>query len=89
MRTKEVQMITVMGASGHVGRRIAEILLDSGEKVRALARSKEKLAPLEKKGAEAQTGDVTDARFLASAFRGAEGVFSLLPPDSHSTDYRA
>lgn len=82
-------MITVMGASGHIGRRVAELLLDSGEKVRALGRSAEKLAPLEKKGAGVHTGDAADARFLASAFRGAEGAFTLLPPDSSSTDYRA
>jgi uncharacterized protein YbjT (DUF2867 family) len=82
-------MITVMGASGHVGRRVAELLLDSGEKVRALGRSREKLAPLEKKGAEVQTGEAADARFLASTFRSAEGVFTLLPPDSRSSDYRA
>ena len=67
-------MITVMGASGHIGRRITELLLDSGEKVRALARSKEKLAPLEKKGAEVQTGDAADARFLASAFLDRKSV---------------
>ncbi len=82
-------MIAVMGASGHTGRRVAELLLDSGEKVRVLGRSREKLMSLEKRGAEVQTGDAADARFLASAFRGAEGVFTLLPPDSRSTDYRA
>ncbi len=82
-------MITVMGASGHIGRRVAELLLDSGEKVRALGRSKEKLAPLERKGAAVDTGDAADAKFLTSAFRGAEGAFTLMPPDSRSTDYRA
>ncbi len=82
-------MITIMGASGHTGQRIAELLLDSGVKVRALGRSKEKLAPLAAKGAEVQTGDAGDARFLASAFLGADGVFTLIPPDSRSTDYRA
>jgi uncharacterized protein YbjT (DUF2867 family) len=82
-------MIAVMGASGHTGQRVAELLLDSGEKVRALGRSKEKLAPLERKGAEVRTGDAADAGFLASAFQGAEGVFTLIPPDATSTDYRA
>jgi len=82
-------MIAVMGASGHTGRRVAELLLDSGEKVRALGRSKEKLEPLERKGAEVQTGDAADARFLAVAFQGADGVFTLIPPDARSTDYRA
>ena len=82
-------MIAVMGASGHTGRRVAEILLDSGEKVRALGRSREKLASLERKGAELRTGDAQDARFLASAFQGADGVFTLIPPDAVTTDYRA
>lgn len=81
-------MITVMGASGHTGGRIAELLLDSGEKVRVLARSKEKLQALAAGGAEVQTGDAADVRFLATAFRGADGVFALSPPDPHSQDYR-
>ncbi len=81
-------MITVMGASGHTGGRVAEILLDSGEKVRALGRSKEKLQALAAKGAEVQTGDAADARFLTTAFRGADGIFALSPPDPQSRDYR-
>jgi uncharacterized protein YbjT (DUF2867 family) len=82
-------MIAVMGASGHTGRGITELLLDAGEKVRALGRSREKLAALEKRGAEVLSGDAGDSRFLASAFRGADGVFTLIPPDARSTDYRA
>ena len=39
-------MITVMGATGHTGRKIAESLLQVGEKVRALSRSESKLAEL-------------------------------------------
>ena len=81
-------MIAVMGASGHTGQRVAELLLDSGEKVRALGRSREKLAALEKKGAEVWTGDAADARFLASAFQGADGVFTMVPPDPRAPDYR-
>jgi uncharacterized protein YbjT (DUF2867 family) len=82
-------MIAVMGASGHTGRRIAELLLDSGEKVRVLGRSREKLAGLEKRGAEVRTGEAADSRFLAGAFRGADGVFTLIPPDTTASDYRA
>ncbi|MGH9322271.1 MAG: NAD(P)H-binding protein [Vicinamibacteria bacterium] len=82
-------MITVMGASGHTGLRLTELLLESGEKVRALGRSAEKLQPLASLGAETRSGDGEDARFLASAFRGADGVFTLLPPDVQSSDYLA
>ena len=54
-------MITVMGASGRVSGRIAELLLESGEKVRALGRSAEKLAGVASRGAEVLTGDASDA----------------------------
>ena len=46
-------MITVMGATGNTGRKVADTLLKAGEKVRVLGRSRAKLAPLEKAGAEA------------------------------------
>lgn len=82
-------MIVVMGASGHTGREIGERLLKAGEKVRALGRSAEKLAPLKAAGAAVMTGDALDAAFLTSAFRGADAVYTLLPPDVTSTDYRA
>ena len=80
-------MITVMGATGHIGKKIAQSLLASGERVRALGRSAEKLAALE--GAEARIGDVHDAEFLTSAFRGADAVFALVPPAVTAFDYLA
>ena len=82
-------MITVMGATGHTGRKIAEALLKAGEKVRALGRSESKLAELRGAGAEVRAGDVTDAEFLTNAFRGADAVYTLLPTDRQSADYRA
>jgi uncharacterized protein YbjT (DUF2867 family) len=81
-------MITVMGATGHVGGRIAELLLDRGEQVRALGRSTEKLAGLAGRGASVLTGDAGDAGFLTKAFRGADAAFTLLPPDVLASNYR-
>ena len=82
-------MIAIMGATGHTGGRLAESLLKSGEKVRALGRSKEKLSALAKLGAEVVTGDVSDAAHLTAAFRGADVVYTLMPPNPVSPDYRA
>ena len=82
-------MITVMGATGHTGKKITETLLKIREKVRALGRSESKLADLKRAGAEALTGDTTDAAFLAKVFRGADAVYTLLPADRRSSDYRA
>jgi len=81
-------MITVMGATGHVGSQIANRLLSAGKPVRALARSESKLSQLKSAGAEVLAGDATDVSYLTNAFRGAEAVFTMLPYDPHQTDYR-
>lgn len=82
-------MITVMGATGHTGKKITTALLNAGEKVRALGRSRSRLAELESAGAEIMTGDTADSVFLASAFQGADAVYTLLATDRQSPDYQA
>ena len=82
-------MITVMGATGNTGKKIALALLNAGEKVRALGRSQSKLAELKAAGAEVLSGDTNDVAFLTKAFRGADAVYTLLPTDPGAPDYRA
>jgi uncharacterized protein YbjT (DUF2867 family) len=82
-------MITVMGATGNVGRRIVHRLLAAGEDVRALGRNPEALAALAAAGAETRAGDAADPAFLAAAFRGADAVHTLLPYSPASPDFRA
>jgi uncharacterized protein YbjT (DUF2867 family) len=82
-------MITVMGATGHTGQVVSGALLSAGEKVRALGRSADKLHALQKAGADVATGDANDSAFLTEAFRGADAVYTLLPPKPQSPDYRA
>ena len=81
-------MITVMGASGNTGKKIAELLLRDGESVRVLGRSHGRLADLQNAGAEVMVGDTTDIAFLTNAFRGADAVYTLLPTDPRNGDYR-
>jgi uncharacterized protein YbjT (DUF2867 family) len=82
-------MITVMGASGNTGKKIAEGLLKKGEKVRALGRSESKLADLKQAGADVRTGDLANADFLTEVFRGADAIYVLLPTDPHLANYAA
>jgi uncharacterized protein YbjT (DUF2867 family) len=82
-------MITVMGATGNTGRKITGRLLEAGEDVRALGRSPEKLAELERLGAETVAGDVRDASYLAGTFAGADAVYTLTPFDPTLPDYHA
>lgn len=82
-------MITIMGASGNTGGKIARILLQAGEKVRLISRSAGKLATFENAGAEIAIGDAADPAFLTSAFRGSAAVYTLVAADPTSADYRA
>lgn len=82
-------MITVMGATGNTGGRIARSLLEQGHEVRAIGRNEERLAELAALGAEVRAGDTMDAEFLADAFDGSAAVYTLLHTDPRSPDYRA
>jgi len=82
-------MIAIMGASGHTGRAIAQHLLETGEKVRVLGRSAEKLADWKARGAEVVAGDASDAAYLTRAFQGADAVYTLIPPNLGVPDFRA
>jgi uncharacterized protein YbjT (DUF2867 family) len=82
-------MIVVTGATGRTGRRVADVLLANGEKVRAVGRDAKKLAPLAEMGAEPCVGSVTDVAFLTKTFGGADGVYLVLPEDLAQEDLRA
>jgi uncharacterized protein YbjT (DUF2867 family) len=80
---------TITGATGNIGKRITENLLDAGHKVRAVARNVEKLQALVDKGAEAFSGSLEDTEFLTRAYQGSDVVFAMTPPDYQSIDFRA
>jgi len=79
-------LVTVMGATGKTGKVVAERLLAAGVQVRAFARSAEKLASLTKAGAQAVIGDVKRAADLTAAFRGADAVYAMVPPEYGAPD---
>ena len=82
-------MITVLGATGNTGKAITEKLLKAGKKVRAVVRNKEKAKNLAAAGAELVAGNVDDAKFLATALKGADAAYTLLPPNAASPDFGA
>jgi uncharacterized protein YbjT (DUF2867 family) len=82
-------LVAITGATGHIGGAIAESLLKSGHRVCAIARDKDKLDALAAKGAETRPGDLTDTAFLTDAFRDADAVFAMIPPNPAAPDLRA
>ena len=70
--------LVITGASGHLGRRTAELLLDtdgvSAGDVVLITRSPDKLADLAARGADVRRGDFSDPATLTDAFTGATRV---------------
>ena len=79
----------VIGASGNTGKRVMEGLLVQDKKVRAIARTAAKLAPLAKKGAQIYEGSIEDTSFLTKALNGVGAVYTMLPPNLTVPDVRA
>jgi uncharacterized protein YbjT (DUF2867 family) len=82
-------MIAVMGASGNTGSVVVDQLLASGQKVRAIGRSVDRLKAAVDRGAEPVIGNVLDPDTLASAFNGADAAYAMVPPDYRRSDPRA
>lgn len=82
-------MIVVTGATGRTGRRVTEVLLARGEKVRVVGRDAKKLATLVELGAEPFVGHVEDLDSMTNAFSGASAAYLVLPEDISQQDLRA
>lgn len=86
---KEYTMFVITGATGNIGSKTADILLDRGEKVRVIGRNRDRLQRFVDKGAEAAVGNLKDSAFVTRAFEGADGVFAMIPPEYAAPDLRA
>lgn len=82
-------MYAIIGATGHIGSRVADILLNKGEMVRVIGRDSARLQQFVSRGAEAAVGDVQDTAFLTGAFKGVKAAFVMIPPDYGAANFRA
>jgi len=80
-------MIAVMGASGNVGSKVAELLLGQGQEVRVFGRSAERLEPLGRRGAEVVVGDAIDLDVLQVLFKDAVSALLVLPDNVTDPHY--
>lgn len=67
----------ITGATGFMGGRVADMLVEEGHDVVALVRQPAVVEALEKRGIGCHLGDVTRKESMRDAMRGADGVFHL------------
>ena len=81
--------IVVLGATGTVGSKIAENLLEEGHQVTLIARHADRLEKFRSMGAAIIAGDVNDVATLTNAFKNADSAFVLMPDNVKAEDTRA
>jgi len=74
-------MYVITGATGQTGKVVAQQLLAAGKPVRVIVRDAAKASELAAQGAEVVVAELKDQGALERAFRGAEGVYFISPPE--------
>ena len=75
--------ITITGSLGHIGKPLAQELVQKGHSVTVISSNPEKQKEIEEMGATAAIGSLEDVDFIASSFANAEMVYSMVPPANY------
>ena len=78
----------ITGSIGHISRPVVAELVKAGKHVTVISTSEDRVKEIEKLGAKALVGNVSDAQFVLKAFRGADVVYTMIPPIWATSDWR-
>jgi nucleoside-diphosphate-sugar epimerase len=78
----------ITGSIGHISKPIVEGLVKAGKEVKVITSSNDRVPEIEKLGAKAIVGKVQDTDFVKSAFKGADVVYTMIPPIWQTSDWR-
>ena len=82
-------MIVLTAPTSNIGRKVLDLLLAAGHPVRVIARSPSRLPASVLDKVEIVIGSHNDHDVVNRAFKGAEAVFWLVPPDVHAKSAEA
>src|SRR5437762_1799463 len=84
---EEVGMIAVMGASGNVGSKVTDRLLQEHRDVRVFGRSADRVEHFGGQGAEVVVGDAMEIDDLWRLFKDVESALVVLPDNVTDQNY--
>jgi uncharacterized protein YbjT (DUF2867 family) len=80
--------IIVTGSLGHISKPLTEILTGAGHDVTVISSDPGKVDAIEALGAKAAIGSIADVAFLTKTFTGADAVYTMVPPNFGTGNYR-
>jgi uncharacterized protein YbjT (DUF2867 family) len=81
--------IIVTGSLGHISKIIVEKLTAAKHDVTVISSNAERKSEIEALGAKAAIGSVSDLAFLTETFKGADAVYTMVPPTFAAADWKA
>jgi uncharacterized protein YbjT (DUF2867 family) len=78
----------VTGSLGHISKPLARKLVEAGHQVTVISSNGERVKHIEDIGATAAIGSIEDVSFLTEAFRGADAVYTMIPPNFNPRDWK-
>jgi len=78
----------LLGSLGNISKPLAQNLVDAGHSVTIISSKAEKTAQIEAIGAKAAIGSVEDIGFLTKTFAGADAIYTMVPPNFGSGDWK-
>lgn len=80
--------IIVTGSLGHISRPLVQKLTAAKHNVVVISSKTERKAEIEALGASAAIGSVSDITFLTETFKGADAVYTMVPPFFGAGDWK-
>src|SRR6187549_255595 len=78
----------ITGSIGHISKPIVEGLVKAGKNVSVITSKPGNTTEIEKLGAKAIVGSVTDKEFVNKSFAGADVVYTMIPPIWVTSNWR-
>ena len=78
----------ITGSLGNISKPLAEKLIAAGHTVTVISSKAEKAEQIEALGAKAAIGSVDDIGFLSRIFKGAEAIYTMVPPNFGSGNWK-
>ncbi len=80
---------TITGSLGNISKPIVEALVKAGHEVSVITSSHDRVKDIEQLGAKAFVGSLEDSAFVTNAFKGADIVYTMVPPTITPKDWKS